>query len=81
MLMTYRGPRWPATKQVAVPLDHMMLNYGKLLLPGVGEQDLLAMPAVPADGGMYRSLRAAELVSVRSSAASSTGTGNIRRQP
>ncbi|MBD2750330.1 hypothetical protein IC232_27095 [Microvirga sp. BT688] len=81
VLMTYRGPRWPANKQVAVPLDHMTLNHGKLLLPGVGEQDLLAMPAVPADGGMYRSLRATELVSVRSSAASPTGTGNIRRQP
>jgi PRC-barrel domain len=81
VLMTYRGPRWPGNKQVAVPLEHMMLDGSRLLLPGIGEQDLLAMPAVPADGGLYQSLQDSQFVAVPRYVASPTETGNIRRQP
>ncbi|MBM1170059.1 PRC-barrel domain-containing protein [Microvirga arabica] len=81
VLMTYRGPRWPGNKQVAIPLERMTLDGGRLLLPGIGEQDLLAMPAVPADGGVYRSLQSSEPVAVPRYDASATKTGDIRRRP
>ncbi|MBM6581681.1 MULTISPECIES: PRC-barrel domain-containing protein [Microvirga] len=81
VLMTYRGPRWPGNKQVAIPLERITLDGGRLLLPGIGEQDLLAMPAVPANGGVYRSLRSTELVAVLRYVASATDAGDIRRRP
>lgn len=81
VLMTYRGPRWPGNKQVAIPLETMTLDGRRLLLPGVGEQDLLAMPAVPANGGVYRPLRGTELVTVPRYVASPSETGDIRRRP
>ncbi len=62
VLMTYRGPRWPGNKRVAIPLDDMTMEAGKLLLPRIGEKDILAMPAVPQDGGAYRSLNHNETV-------------------
>ena len=62
VLMTYRGPRWPGDKQVAVPIEQMTMHEGRLLLPGIGEKEILAMPAVPQDGGAYRSLEGAEAV-------------------
>ena len=79
VLMTYRGPRWPGNKRVAVPLDDMTMHAGKLLLPGIGEKDILAMPAVPPDGGVYRRLDPAETVSLPQLEASPSQTGAIRQ--
>lgn len=81
VLMTYRGPRWPGSKQVAVPLNNMAMHAGRLLLPGIGEKDLLAMPAVPQDGGAYKPLDKSEGAGVPHLDASSEGAGVIRRRP
>lgn len=78
VLMTYRGPRWPGNKQVAIPLDNMQAHAGKLLLPGIGEKDILAMPAVPQDGGAYKSLEHAGTVSVPELIESPSQTGSTR---
>jgi hypothetical protein len=81
VLMTYRGPRWPGNKRVAIPVDDMRMEDGKLMLPGVGEDDILAMPAVPQDGGVYKPLGNAESVSLRQLVASPNETGSTQRQP
>ncbi|MFC1458555.1 PRC-barrel domain-containing protein [Microvirga arabica] len=79
VLMTYRGPRWPGNKRVAIPLDDMTMHAGKLLLPGIGEKDILAMPAVPPDGGAYQNLDQAATVSLPQLEASPSQTGAIRQ--
>jgi hypothetical protein len=79
VLMTYRGPRWPGNKQVASPIEDMSMDSGKLLLPGVGEKEILAMPAVPEDGGVYKALNDTETVSLPTAKASETGS--IRTKP
>lgn len=79
VLMTYRGPRWPGNKQVAVPIDKMLMQDGKLLLPGVGEKEILAMPAVPEDGGTYKSMAGAETIVLPQSDESPTQTGAIKQ--
>ncbi|MBJ6126991.1 PRC-barrel domain-containing protein [Microvirga splendida] len=78
VLMTYRGPRWPGNKQVAIPLDNMAMHAGRLLLPGIGEKDILAMPAVPEDGGTYRPLDQSATVTLRQLDASPSQTGTVR---
>lgn len=79
VLMTYRGPRWPGNKRVAIPLDDMTMHAGKLLLPGIGEKDILAMPAVPPDDGAYQRLDQTETVSLPQLEPSPSQTGAIRR--
>lgn len=77
VLMTYRGPRWPGNKQVAVPVERMVMQDGKLLLPGIGEKEILAMPAVPQDGGTYKSMAGAETIGLPQSHEAPTQTGAI----
>ena len=79
VLMTYRGPRWPGNKRVAIPLEDVTMHAGKLLLPGIGEKDILAMPAVPADDSAYEHLDHTETVSLPQVEASPSQTGAIRR--
>jgi hypothetical protein len=78
VLMTYRGPRWPGNKQVAIPLDRLTMHAGRLLLPVIGEKDILAMPAVPQDGGAYQPLGDAQAVSVPQLEDSPSRTGSTR---
>jgi hypothetical protein len=77
VLMTYRGARWPGNKKVAVPLDRMILQSGRLLLLGVGEKQLLAMPSVPHIGHPYQALSTNQIVSIRSASDSPSETGSI----
>lgn len=79
VLMTYRGPRWPGNKRVAIPLEEMTVHAGRLLLPGIGEKDILAMPAVPPDDGAYQHLDQAETVSLPQLEASPSQTGALRQ--
>jgi hypothetical protein len=78
VLMTYRGPRWPGNKQVAIPLDELTMHPGRLLLRGIEEKDILAMPAVPQDGGAYRALGQSETVSLPQLDISPSQTGATR---
>ncbi|MXQ11751.1 PRC-barrel domain-containing protein [Microvirga makkahensis] len=78
VLMPYRGPRWPGNKQIAIPLDNMTIHSGRLSLPGIGEEEILAMPAVSQDGGEYRSPDHTETVSLPLADASPNQTGTTR---
>lgn len=78
VLMTYRGPRWPGNKQVAVPIERMTMQDGRLLLPGVGEKEILAMPAVPQDGGAYTVMADADTVPLPGSQGSPDQTGSLK---
>lgn len=80
VLVTYRGPRWPGNKQVALPLDNVALHAGRLMVSGIGEDELHAMPSVHQDGRTYTDLGRQEEVTLRRLIAPPAKTGTIPRQ-
>lgn len=76
VLVTYRAPRWPANKQVALPLDRITLQDGRLIVAGIGDDQLRAMASVPSADPAYRPLSGDAVATVRRSTASSAGTGS-----
>ncbi|MCB5177453.1 PRC-barrel domain-containing protein [Microvirga lenta] len=78
VLVTYRGPRWPGNKQVALPLNDMTLRDGRLQISGIGEDELRLMPAAQDDGRRYTTLQDTGTVSVRRPADTPSETGSTR---
>ncbi len=72
--VTYRGPRWPGNKQMALPLDRMSLHAGRLIMPGVTEDDLLHTSSVDHDGRTYTALDSKQQISLHGIAPTATGT-------
>ncbi len=79
ILVTYRAPRWPANKQVALPLDRMSVQSGRLVIAGVGDDELWKMPT--ADEASYTPLSDNETASVRQMTGSPSATGSVQQKP
>ncbi len=78
--VTYRGPRWPGNKQVALPVENMTLQSGNLIVFGIGEDELRNMPSVNQDGRTYTVLSGSEMVNIQRSGGSPTETGTVESQ-
>jgi hypothetical protein len=72
-LVTFRGPRWPGNKQVALRLDSMVFEAGKLQV-NMDTEELRRIPSVHQDGRTYADLAASETVKLQ--VAAPTGTGS-----
>jgi len=78
VVVTYRGPRWPGNKQIALPLERMRLEGERLLISGVDDDSLLHMPTFDEDTGQYTVLRGDQTVSLQGGTPLPTTAG---RQP
>jgi hypothetical protein len=76
VITTYRGPRWPGNKQVALPLDRMTLEAGRLVIAGIGEEELHRMPAADLESGKFEKLGDQERVVVARSRDEAQATGS-----
>jgi hypothetical protein len=76
---TFRGPRWPGNKQVALPADRMMLQDGRLVISGIGEDELHRMPSVHQDGRNYTDLEPGATASLQAASPTETGSAGPRR--
>jgi hypothetical protein len=72
-IVTFRGPRWPGNKQVALRLDSMVFAAGKLQVK-VGTEELRRIPSVHQDGRTYADLGGSETVELHVSAPTGTGS-------
>jgi hypothetical protein len=77
VVTTYRAPPWPGDKQVALPVERMTLEAGRLVLPDIGEAELRAMPSVHSNSTAVTPIDDQESVSL-GSAASPNQTGSTR---
>ncbi len=81
VLVTYRGPRWPGNKQVALPLARMRFDGERLLISGIGEEELLRMPTVDGHGSTFSDLGRGEIVRIQDARTPPSKTGSLKRQP
>jgi hypothetical protein len=77
VVTTYRAPHRPGNTQVALPLERITLDAGRLVLPDIGEAELRAMSSVPSNSTEVTPIDDQESVSV-GSAASPKQTGSTR---
>jgi azurin len=76
---TFRGPRWPGNKQVALPAERVALQDQKLLISGIGEDELHAMPSVHQDGRRYSDLNKDAVANIGMVSPTATGSSGQPR--